>query len=324
MDLWEQPFDRDGAAAGSPRPLTAGIGMRGAALSSDGRRLVYSIGRRIGNVYRVPFRADKPATWADAEQLTFDQASVQCFDLDRSGTRLAVSSDRSGSFDLWTMPAAGGNLLQLTSDPSAEWCPAWSPDGGNLAFYAYRSGNRDVWTMPSGGGEWKRITTNEGPDLHPSWMFDGTKLGYLSRRDGNGGMWLSPLDGGADTFLGAFGGGGRLSPVDRRLVTQSVDGATTVEYLDGRQPSIQVKVQSAGMRSWSLDGRQLIIRSAADQISSIDARQGATARVVVNLSGRRGTLGVYGTPSDGKFIYFIWEENLGDIWTMTLASTAQR
>jgi hypothetical protein len=29
---------------------------------------------------------------------------------------------------------------------------------------------------------------------------------------------------------------------------------------------------------------------------------------------------VYGTPSDGKYVYFIWEEKLGDIWTMELAS----
>ena len=41
--------------------------------------------------------------------------------------------------------------------------------------------------------------------------------------------------------------------------------------------------------------------------------------MVVDLSGRRGSLGIYSTPSDGKFIYFIWEENLGDIWTMELA-----
>lgn len=76
MDLWEQPFAGDGTAAGLPRTITAGIDMRSAALSRDGRKLAYSIGRRIGNIYRVPFRQDKPATWADAEQLTFDQASV--------------------------------------------------------------------------------------------------------------------------------------------------------------------------------------------------------------------------------------------------------
>ena len=65
----------------------------------------------------------------------------------------------------------------------------------------------------------------------------------------------------------------------------------------------------------------LVFRSAADQISTVEAKPGATPHVVVNLSGRRGSLGIYNTPSDSKFIYFIWEENLGDIWTMTLASS---
>ena len=322
MDLWEQPFTGDGTAAGPPRTITAGIGMRSAALSRDGRRLAYSIGRRIGNIYRVPFRQDKPATWAEAEQLTFDQASVQCFDLDRNGTRLAVSSDRSGSFDLWTMPSAGGNLMQLTSDPGAEWCPAWSPDGASLAFYSYRSGNRDVWTMPAGGGEWKQITTNEGSDLHPSWMFDGTSIAYLSGRNDATGVWESRLDGGPDVLLAPFFGG-RLSPVDRRLAAFSGNGDITIHDLDGRQPAVLVQARSAGNSSWSSDGRYLIFRSAADQISSVDAKPRATSQVVADLSGRRGSVGIYSTHSDGKFIYFIWEENLGDIWTMTVASSGR-
>ncbi len=86
MDLWEQRLAADGAPIGEPRPLTAGIGMRNAALSRDGRRLAYSQGRKVGNVWRVPFRPDRPATWADAEQLTFDQAYIECVGLNRAGT----------------------------------------------------------------------------------------------------------------------------------------------------------------------------------------------------------------------------------------------
>ena len=211
--------------------------------------------------------------------------------------------------------------MQLTSDPSAEWCPAWSPDGGSLAFYAFRSGNRDVWTMPAGGGEWRQITTNEGSDLHPSWRFDGRAIAYLSDCNGAVGIWLSPLDGGLDQLLGASFGG-RLSPVDRRLAANTVNGAISIEYLDRRQPSVLV-AQSAAAPSWSLDGRYLIIRSAADQISRVETKPGATSQVVVDLSGRQGSLGIYNTPSDGKYIYFIWEENLGDIWTMTIASSGR-
>jgi hypothetical protein len=31
-------------------------------------------------------------------------------------------------------------------------------------------------------------------------------------------------------------------------------------------------------------------------------------------------MGFYGTPTDGRFVYFVWSEDLGDIWTMDVVS----
>jgi serine/threonine protein kinase/Tol biopolymer transport system component len=314
LDLWEQRFMPAGGTDGPPRALTTGVGMRSATLSRDGTRLAYAIGRRVGNAYRVPFRHDRAATWAEAEQLTFDQASVQCMDLDTSGTRLAISSDRRGSFDLWTLPAAGGNLTQITSDASAEWCPAWSPDGVTLAFYAYRSGNRDVWTMPAGGGEWKQVTTNDGADLHPAWTPDGKSLLYLSNHGTTVGTFMSTLDGQSEHMVESAISG-RISPVDHRFAVREIDGHISIVDLDGRHPRRSLTAQSETAPSWTTDGRQLLVRSASNRISAVNVDDGVE-RTLVDLSGRRGSLNVYGTPSDGKFVYFIWEENLGDIWTM--------
>ena len=314
MDVWQQFVDQHGVAEGPARTLTTGIGIRAATISSDGRRLAYSRGRRIGNAYRVPYRPGRVTTWSDAQQLTFDQASVQCLDLDRSGTRLALSSDRSGSFDLWTMPAAGGAMIQLTSDPSAEWCPAWSPDNKTLAFFAYRSGNRDIWTVPAAGGEWTQITTNDDSDLHPSWSPDGLSILYLSRRSNKVGTWISQRER-PDQNVGSTLGGS-WSPVDNRMIAQEVSGAISIVDLDGRAPDMRLTVTSPGGRAWSHDGRSMIFRAAADRLDIIEARADALPNRLVDLSGRRGSLGVYSMPSDGKFLYFIWEEDLGDIWTM--------
>jgi Tol biopolymer transport system component len=293
--------------------------MRSATLSQDGTRLAYSVGRRIGNAYRVPFRRDRAATWADAEQLTFDQAGVQCLDLDPGGTRLALSSNRSGSFDLWTMPAAGGSLTQVTSDPSAEWCPVWSPDGTSFAFFAYRSGNRDVWTMPATGGEWKQITTNPGADLHPRWTSDGKAVVYLSARGTTIGMFQSTFDGAPDQLVSSSPTGGRISPTDRLLVRRDTESRISVLDLEGRRAPRTFAVRSETVPNWSNDGRQLIVRSAVDRLTIVNVDSGAE-RALVDLSGRRGSLNVYGTPTDGQFVYFIWEEDLGDIWTMDVES----
>lgn len=110
------------------------------------------------------------------------QAESQCVDRDPSDTGLVVTSDRSGSFDWWTMPSGGGTMAPITADPSAEWCADWSPDGKTLAFDAFRQGTRDIWTMPAAGGPWLQITNDPGSELHPSWYRDGRPLPRDARR----------------------------------------------------------------------------------------------------------------------------------------------
>ncbi len=39
-------------------------------------------------------------------------------------------------------------------------------------------------------------------------------------------------------------------------------------------------------------------------------------RVLVDLSGRRGGLGDHGTPTEGQFIYYTWNDDLADVWVM--------
>jgi hypothetical protein len=38
--------------------------------------------------------------------------------------------------------------------------------------------------------------------------------------------------------------------------------------------------------------------------------------VLTDLEGRRGHLGTQGLATDGRYLYFRWEEELGDIWVM--------
>jgi TolB protein len=100
MDLWQQPMGRDRKPEGQAEPVTTGLGIRSAALSPNGTKLAYSRGRRMSNVWRVPIFRDRPATWADAEQLTFDAAFIEFVDVSPDGKRVAVSSDRAGNQDL--------------------------------------------------------------------------------------------------------------------------------------------------------------------------------------------------------------------------------
>jgi dipeptidyl aminopeptidase/acylaminoacyl peptidase len=158
---------------------------------------VYAKGRWVANIWRVPIRNDRLATWADAQQLTFDQAFIEFANVSADGKWMALSSDRMGNQDLWKMPIDGGDPIRLTSDAALEWHPNWSPDGRELAFYSNRTGNREIWIMPSDGGAGRQLTsTKTSLNAGGEWSPDGR----YGRRTANGSR-LRPIA----TVRGSFG-----------------------------------------------------------------------------------------------------------------------
>ena len=77
-------------------------------------------------------------------------------------------------------------------------------------------------------------------------------------------------------------------------------------------------VTPGGGPRWSPDGATIyFVRNnttgARRDVWSVSVED-VSERQVTNLSGRRGRLGRSGT--DGRYVYFTWQEDLGDIWVM--------
>ena len=157
--------------------------MRRAVFSPDGTKRAYSRGRRVANLWRVPILEDRPATWADAQQLTFDEAYIERVDLSPDAERLLVQSDRSGNMDLWVLPRDGGEWMQVTSEPTPDWYLRWSPNGQDIAFFSYRTGNREIWVMPVSGGPAHQLTDGQATNTEswlPAWSPDGREIAFSS------------------------------------------------------------------------------------------------------------------------------------------------
>jgi Tol biopolymer transport system component len=73
----------------------------------------------------------------------------------RDGQSIYFRSSRSGSSQIWKMPAGGGEALQITPNGNDRDLPQASPDG---KYIYYEKPDRypkecSVWRMPAAGGE---------------------------------------------------------------------------------------------------------------------------------------------------------------------------
>ena len=208
--------------------------MRYAMFSPDGNKLAYSKGRRVANLWRIPIHDDRPATWGDAEQLTFDQAYVEYFDVSPDGDRVMVNSDRAGNSDLWMLPANGGEMVQVTNEPTPEWAPKWSPDGNEVAYYSFQTGNREIWVLPLNGGPARQLTDGKATGTHfyfPEWSPDGREIAFTDFT----GVYVVPSKGGEARQLTGLDEGGLTSwsPDGESLLFQSENGLWRVPLIGG-------------------------------------------------------------------------------------------
>jgi hypothetical protein len=105
------------------------------------------------------------------------------FSPDRS--RIAFSSNRGGTFDLYTMDADGGNVVRLTSEPGNETAPAWAADGARIFFTVDRPEGSQIASVASDGSDLRVLTASPGGNRSPSVSADGRSIAFTSARDGN-------------------------------------------------------------------------------------------------------------------------------------------
>jgi Tol biopolymer transport system component/predicted Ser/Thr protein kinase len=330
-DIWQQQIGAKGAPVGTPQQLTTGIGIRNIAFSRDMTKVAYSVGRQHANLWMLPIMENRPANWADAKQLTFDEAFIEFVDVSRDAKLLLFSSDRGGNQDIWIMPAKGGEMRRLTANATPDWYPSISPDNREIAFYSYRSGNRDIWVMPVQGEPARQMTWSMASDIQPVISHDGRKIAFSSLQNGNWDIWVIPTVGGEARQV-------TTSPSNDQFPQWSPDGKWLL-YQSNRTGDMRSwRVSAGGGRHfpltdsgsgyarWSPDGKKIYFIGAAEKAGNIwviSSEGGTTERSVTDFSGQRGVLGPAALATDGQYIYFTWQEQTGDIWVMEVINESQ-
>jgi Tol biopolymer transport system component len=102
---------------------------------------------------------------------------------------LLYGARRNNNFDLYSIPATGGDEKRLTVSLAYDGNPDCSPDGKFIYFNSDRGGNQDIWRIPATGAgpddsRAQRITKDESEDWFPHPSPNGNSLIFLSFQKG--------------------------------------------------------------------------------------------------------------------------------------------
>ena len=91
-------------------------------------------------------------------------------------TRIAYSSSRGGSADVYVMDADGKNPRRVTADPGSEGEPVWAPDGARLVYTASPSGGvPQLVSVRADGADSRPLTASPGGNGRPAGQASGSR-----------------------------------------------------------------------------------------------------------------------------------------------------
>jgi hypothetical protein len=252
-------FNRSGhlekipVTGGSPQVLDTGIATlcnNDHLISPDGTRLGISDNSQQNHqslVYIVPIGGGTPRRVTQGSPSYLHGWSPD-------GKTLAFVGERNGDFDIYTIPAAGGEEIRLTTAKGLDDGPEYTRDGKYIYFNSERTGHMQIWRMRADGSDQEQVTFGEENDWFPhispngEWMvfltYDKSVSGHPENKD----VMLrlmslkqTPL--GQDPPNEATG----ANAVSRSFKDAKI---TVLAKLFGGQGTVNVP-------SWSPDGRQL-------------------------------------------------------------------
>ncbi len=96
------------------------------------------------------------------------------------GKFLIYTAERNGEFDIYKIPAAGGEEIRLTTFQGLDDGSEFSPDGKYIYYNSVRSGTMQLWRMQADGSNPEQITNDEYNNWFPHVSPNGKWIVFLS------------------------------------------------------------------------------------------------------------------------------------------------
>jgi Tol biopolymer transport system component len=260
----------------------AGVGEEGnlPAISAQAHRLIYTRHFIDQNVWKFETSGGNTAPSLVVGSSRRDLEPR----LSPDGSRLAFTSDRTGSSQVWIASADGSGAFQLTSmRGSVNSAARWSPDGQRIVFLSNEVGQSEIYSIGVNGGKPTRLTNHPAQDTAPSWSGDGKSIYFASNRSGDYQVWKMPTTGGEPVQITRNGGYAALESPDGKFLYYSKrrtsDGVWRLSTSGGEETKIVDAIDSWGNFAVADQGIYFV-PAAADSIQRYDFSSGKVTTVV--------------------------------------------
>jgi Tol biopolymer transport system component/imidazolonepropionase-like amidohydrolase len=282
-------------SASGPQPVR---GIMHPAISPDGTQIAFAA---LGDLWLVPTSPGE----VTPERVTNDRFVDTDPAWSPDGTRLAYSSDRAGTMDLWIRELASGADRKLVSRAMSA---AWSPDGSRIAYLDPES---QLQIVDVATGQVRQAHDRLNEPGRPSWLPGGRAVvmgalrPYSTRfREGTNQILMVPIDTGGTTSGSGATADRWLNPLPHRSIGMredfgpawSPDGTQLAAIVDGYLTVLPIgsggtpldnprrlSSELANTPSWTRDSQRLLYQHAGG-FGLVNVKDGTVRHITPRLS----------------------------------------
>jgi tricorn protease len=245
------------------------------------------------------------------------------------GRSIAFSGEYAGNFDVYVVPADGGEPKRLTWHPGADLVEGWTPDGKSILFSSNRatwapSGAPRFWTVSADGGVEQPMTLPRA--YQGKISADGTRIAYRmnnswdeERRNYRGGqnrpIWIVDLKT-YDLVSPPWTDSKDVDPVwidDDVFFISDRDGVANVWDYDTKSKKLTQLTKFTDFDVKALDsGAGTLVFEQAGYVHELDPKSGKEKIVNISATG------------DFPWMMANWEDVSNRVTNMALSPTGKR